>query len=204
MGSATASLGETEITAGTTLYDGQTITLKALPKSAKYLFKEWKLTKPETGVTVDFASATIAETTFEMPAVLGGQMTIQAVFVENPNYQSEECTLTDVKLLKSDGTLVKKANKETATDVTTFTVQLTPNEMTKDESLKLTSGTYKLCLTYSDKAQGQNGGRTRRRCDRNLVRWNQQSHQCGSDQNIYDYRPEFELPSGLQGGDRLR
>ncbi|MEI3191223.1 MAG: hypothetical protein V8S36_02995 [Lachnospiraceae bacterium] len=56
MGSATASLGETEITAGTTLYDGQTITLKAVPKSAKYLFKEWKLTKPESGVTVAFTN----------------------------------------------------------------------------------------------------------------------------------------------------
>ena len=155
MGSATASLGEPAITAGTTLYDGQTITLKAVPKSAKYLFKEWKLTKPESGVTVTFANQESAETTFEMPAVSGGQMTIQAVFVENPNYQSEECTLTDVKLLKSDGTLVKKANKETVNDVTTFTLQLTPNEMTKDESLKLTSGTYKLCLTYSDKAKAK-------------------------------------------------
>lgn len=153
MGSATASLGETEITAGTTLYDGQTITLKAVPKSAKYLFKEWKLTKPESGVTVAFDSKTSAETTFVMPAVSGGQMTIQAVFMENPNYKSEECILSSVELLKSDGTLVKKAEKDEVDGVTTFIVQLTPKEMTKDEAGKLgTASTYKLRLTYSDKA----------------------------------------------------
>lgn len=158
MGSATASLGETAITAGTTLYDGQTITLKAVPNSAKYLFKEWKLTKPESGVTVTFANPESAETTFVMPAVSGGQMTIQAVFIENPNYQSEECTLSDVELLKSDGTLVKKANKETVDNVTTFTVQLSPKEMTKDETAKLTSNAYKLRLTYSNKATAKKDG----------------------------------------------
>ena len=158
MGSATASLGETAITAGTTLYDGQTITLKAVPNSAKYIFKEWKLTKPESGVTVTFANPESAETTFVMPAVSGGQMTIQAVFIENPNYQSEECTLSDVELLKSDGTLVKKANKETVDNVTTFTVQLSPKEMTKDETAKLTSNAYKLRLTYSNKATAKKDG----------------------------------------------
>ena len=153
MGSATASLGETAITAGTTLYDGQTITLKAVPKSAKYLFKEWKLTKPESGVTVAFTNQESAETTFVMPAVSGGQMTIQAVFMENPNYKSEECILSSVELLKSDGTLVKKAEKDEVDGVTTFIVQLTPKEMTKDEAGKLgTASTYKLRLTYSDKA----------------------------------------------------
>ena len=158
MGSATASLGETAITAGTTLYDGQTITLKAVPNSAKYIFKEWKLTKPESGVTVTFANPESVETTFVMPAVSGGQMTIQAVFIENPNYQSEECTLSDVELLKSDGTLVKKANKETVDNVTTFTVQLSPKEMTKDETAKLTSNAYKLRLTYSNKATAKKDG----------------------------------------------
>lgn len=154
MGSATASLGETEITAGTTLYDGQTITLKAVPKSAKYLFKEWKLTKPESGVTVNFDDATSAETTFEMPAVSGGQMTIQAVFMENPDYQSEECTLSKVELLTSGGKLVKQADK----DNNTFTIQLSPKEMTKDEAAKLTSNAYKLRLTYSNKATAKKDG----------------------------------------------
>lgn len=159
MGSATASIGETEITAGTTLYDGQTITLKAVPKSAKYLFKEWKLTKPETGVTVDFASATSAKTTFEMPVVSGGQMTIQAVFEENPKYQSEECKLSKVELLTSDNKLVKQADKDEVGGVTTFTVQLTPAQMTKDEALKLgSSDAYKLRLTYSDKATAKIDG----------------------------------------------
>lgn len=154
MGSATASLGETAITAGTTLYDGQTITLKAVPNSAKYIFKEWKLTKPESGVTVNFDDATSAKATFEMPAVSGGQMTIQAVFMENPDYQSEECTLSKVELLTSDGKLVKQADK----DNNTFTIQLSPKEMTKDEAAKLTSNAYKLRLTYSNKATAKKDG----------------------------------------------
>lgn len=88
-----------------------------------------------------------------VPAVSGGQMTIQAVFMENPNYKSEECILSSVELLKSDGTLVKKAEKDEVDGVTTFIVQLTPKEMTKDEAGKLgTASTYKLRLTYSDKA----------------------------------------------------
>ena len=159
MGSATASLGETAITAGTTLYDGQTITLKAVPNSAKYIFKEWKLTKPESGVTVNFDDATSAKTTFEMPVVSGGQMTIQAVFEENPKYQSEECKLSKVELLTSDNKLVKQADKDEVGGVTTFTVQLTPAQMTKDEALKLgSSDAYKLRLTYSDKATAKIDG----------------------------------------------
>lgn len=152
-GTVSAKVGEKAIVSGeTVLYDGQTISLTAEAKKS-YRFKEWKVTEPASDSGVKFVDATASATTFVMPVKQA--LTIQAVFEPDPYYQSEECTLTDVKLLKSDGTLVKKANKETATDVTTFTVQLTPNEMTKDESLKLTSGTYKLCLTYSDKAKAK-------------------------------------------------
>ena len=152
-GTVSAKVGEKAIVSGeTVLYDGQTISLTAEAKKS-YRFKEWKVTEPASESGVTFEPKTASTTTFVMPAKQA--LTIQAVFEPDPDYQSEECTLTDVKLLKSDGTLVKKANKETVNNVTTFTVQLTPNEMTKDESLKLTSGTYKLCLTYSDKAKAK-------------------------------------------------
>ena len=80
----------------------------------------------------------------------------------------------------------------TVDGVTTFIVQLTPKEMTKDEAGKLgTASTYKLRLTYSDKATAKIEGGLRRyrgRCE--MVRWNYQSYQCGNDQDRDDYRPE--------------
>lgn len=150
-GTVSAKVGETDIASGkTVLYDGQTISLIAEAKKS-YRFKEWKVTEPASDSGVTFVNETATTTTFVMPAKQA--LTVQAVFEPDPNYKSEECILSSVELLKSDGTLVKKAEKDEVDGVTTFIVQLTPKEMTKDEAGKLgTASTYKLRLTYSDKA----------------------------------------------------
>ena len=151
-GTVSAKVGETDIASGTTvLYDGQTISLTAEAKKS-YRFKEWKVTEPASDSGVTFEDATASTTTFVMPAKQA--LTIQAVFEPDPNYQSEECTLSKVELLTSDGKLVKQADK----DNNTFTIQLSPKEMTKDEAAKLTSNAYKLRLTYSNKATAKKDG----------------------------------------------
>lgn len=151
-GTVSAKVGEKAIVSGTTvLYDGQTISLTAEAKKS-YRFKEWKVTEPASDSGVTFADETASTTTFVMPAKQA--LTIQAVFEPDPNYQSEECTLSKVELLTSDGKLVKQADK----DNNTFTIQLSPKEMTKDEAAKLTSNAYKLRLTYSDNATAKKDG----------------------------------------------
>ncbi|MDO4262125.1 MAG: hypothetical protein Q4C82_08600 [Eubacteriales bacterium] len=142
MGSVSASVEGSPVQSGeTVLYDGQTISLTAEPKTG-YLFDRWET----ENASVAFADADAAETTFVMPATAA--LTVRAVFKADPDYKSSECSLTRVELLKSDGTLVKQADREG----TAFTVRLSASEMTAEEAKTLASGGYRLRLTYSEKA----------------------------------------------------
>ena len=147
-GSVTASKdGEAIESGNNVLYNGDVISLKAVPKTG-YRFAKWKVTNPETGSGIEFASETEAETTFVMPAITSGSVTIQGVFEVDPEYLSPDCDLTKVELLKQDGTLVKQANRSG----TTFTIRLSADDMTAEEARNIASGQYLLRLTYPETA----------------------------------------------------
>lgn len=129
---------------GNILYDGDTLKLTAEPKTG-YLFDSWK-TEPSAGV--EFTDASSAETTCTLTKDIGSQVTITATFKVDPNYKSNACDMTKVELLKSDGTLIKVANR----DGKTFTIQLSAEDMTLSEANMLASGGYKLRITTSDKS----------------------------------------------------
>lgn len=144
-GTVSASVNGTSITSGNnTIYDGDTITLKAEKKTG-YKFARWEVTSPaDSGVT--FEDATAEEITFTLPKIK--TLTIQGVFEVDPDYLSPDCELTKVELLKQDGTLVKQANRSG----TTFTIRLSAEDMTAEEARNIASGGYLLRLTYPETA----------------------------------------------------
>lgn len=154
-GSVTASKdGEAIESGNNVLYNGDVISLKAVPKTG-YRFAKWKVTNPETGSGIEFASETEAETTFVMPVITSGSVTIQGVFEVDPDYLSPDCELTKVELLKKDdGTVVKQANK----NGTTFTIKLSAKDMSLEEAGNLTNDNYLLRLTYPEKATAKMDG----------------------------------------------
>lgn len=150
-GTVSASVNGTSITSGNnTIYDGDTITLKAEKKTG-YKFAGWEVTSPaDSGVT--FEDATAEEITFTMPKIK--TLTIQGVFEVDPAYLSPDCELTKVELLKQDGTLVKQANRSG----TTFTIRLSADDMTAEEARNIASGQYLLRLTYPETATAEMAG----------------------------------------------
>lgn len=146
-GTVSASVDGTSITSGdNTIYDGDVVTLKAERKTG-YKFAGWEVTSPaDSGVT--FVDENAEKTTFTMPKITPGALTIQGVFEVDPAYLSPDCDLTKVELLKQDGTLVKQANRSG----TTFTIRLSAEDMTAEEARKIASGGYLLRLTYPETA----------------------------------------------------
>ena len=152
-GTVSASVNGTSITSGNnTIYDEDVVTLKAEKKTG-YKFAGWEVTSP-ADVSVTFADANAEETTFTMPKITSGSLTIQGVFEVDPAYLSPDCDLTKVELLKQDGTLVKQANRSG----TTFTIKLSAKDMSLEEAGNLTSGAYMLRLTYPETATAKMDG----------------------------------------------
>lgn len=152
-GTVSAKIQDTDITSGdNALYDGDEVTLNAVAKTG-YRFAGWKVTSP-ADVSVAFADATAEETTFTMPKITSGSLTIQGIFEVDPAYLSPDCDLTKVELLKQDGTLVKQANRSG----TTFTIKLSAKDMSLEEAGNLTGGAYMLRLTYPETATAKMDG----------------------------------------------
>ena len=146
-GTVSASVNGTSITSGSnTIYDEDVVTLKAEKKTG-YKFAGWEVTSP-ADVSVNFADAAAEETTFTVPKITSGALTIQGVFEVDPKYLNPDCELTKVELLKQDGTLVKQANRSGIT----FTIRLSAEDMTAEEARKIASGGYLLRLTYPETA----------------------------------------------------
>ncbi len=152
-GTVSASVDGTSIKSGVnTIYDGDVVTLKAEKKTG-YKFAGWEVTSPaDSGVT--FADAAAEKTTFTMPKITPGALTIQGVFEVDPAYLSPDCDLAKVELLKQDGTLVKQANRSG----TTFTIRLSADDMTAEEARNIASGQYLLRLTYPETATAEMAG----------------------------------------------
>lgn len=152
-GTVSASVDGTSIKSGdNTIYDEDVVTLKAEKKTG-YKFAGWEVTSPaDSGVT--FADAAAEKTTFTMPKITPGALTIQGVFEVDPAYLSPDCDLAKVELLKQDGTLVKQANRSG----TTFTIRLSADDMTAEEARNIASGQYLLRLTYPETATAEMAG----------------------------------------------
>lgn len=150
MGTVSAAKGEQSFSSGV-VYEDNSLSLTAEAKEG-YLFDKWQA-EPAAGIT--FADAGAAETTCTIGEDVSAQATVTAVFKEDPNYKSSACEMTRVELIKSDKTLVKTADKEGYT----FTIRLSAEDMTLEEAGKLTSGSYQLRITSSDKSRvGLDGG----------------------------------------------
>lgn len=59
-------------------------------KKTGYKFAGWKVTSP-ADVSVTFEDANAEETTFTMPKITSGTLTIQGVFEVDPAYLSPDC-----------------------------------------------------------------------------------------------------------------
>lgn len=145
MGTMSAFLDEKLLESNTVLYEEDSISLKAEPKTG-YLFDHWEAVDLASGVEVKFADANAAETTLVIPAQT--KLTVRAVFKVDPSFLSSACDMTKVELLDAEGKVVKLANKSG----TTFTIKLSAEDMSMEEAGKLTSGSYKLRTTTSPKS----------------------------------------------------
>ena len=153
-GTVSAKIQDTDITSGdNTLYDGDEVTLNAVAKTG-YRFAGWKVVTPATDSGIQFTDEKAETTTFTMPKIPSGNVTIQGVFEVNPSYQSPDCELTKVELLTKDGTLVKQANRSG----TKFTIKLSAKDMSLEEAGNLTNDKYLLRLTYPEKATAKMDG----------------------------------------------
>lgn len=153
-GTVSAKIQDTDITSGdNTLYDGDEVTLNAVAKTG-YRFAGWKVVTPATDSGIQFTNEKAETTTFTMPKIPSGNVTIQGVFEVNPSYQSPDCELTKVELLTKDGTLVKQANRSG----TKFTIKLSAKDMSLEEAGNLTNDKYLLRLTYPEKATAKMDG----------------------------------------------
>ena len=141
-GTVTAKRNNETYQSGSVCYDGDSLTLTAIPKTG-YRLKTW-----EAEDLTGFADASKVETTYKVPS--GTEtLNIRAVFEVDPAYLSPDCELTKVELLKKDdGTVVKQANK----NGTTFTIKLSAKDMSLEEAENLTGGAYMLRLTYPETA----------------------------------------------------
>lgn len=144
MGTVTGTYQDKEGTYFDTVFDGDEITLKAAPKKG-YLFDKWEVAGAEVTMPEDAG----AETTFTMPKT-GQDLTITAVFKEDPDYKSDACEITNVELLDSDGKVVRAM---TGKEGTTLTIALTKTDMSAEDAEGLAQeGKYYLRITHSDKA----------------------------------------------------
>lgn len=141
MGTVTGTYQDKEGTYFDTVFDGDEITLKAAPKKG-YLFDKWEV----AGAEVTMPEGADAETTFTMPKT-GQDLTITAVFKEDPGYKSDACEITNVELLDSDGKVVRAM---TGKEGLTLTIALTKTDMTPEDAEGLAqSGKYYLRITHS-------------------------------------------------------
>lgn len=147
-GTVTAKRNNETYQSGSVCYDGDSLTLTAIPKTG-YRLKTW-----EAEDLTGFADASKVETTYKVPS--GTEtLNIRAVFEVDPAYLSPDCELTKVELLKKDdGTVVKQANK----NGTTFTIKLSAKDMSLEEAGNLTGGAYMLRLTYPETATAKMDG----------------------------------------------
>ena len=133
MGSATVSVNGSEAAASKLVFEGQTVTLTATPKSQRYMLDPetpWTV-KDSSGAAIEFTPVTEGDNTqviFTMPST-GKDITATANFVVDTSKPNDDCSLLRVELWSADGkNRLASSNKSGDT----YTIELPADEDVKD------------------------------------------------------------------------
>ena len=135
MGSATVTVGDsTPAETQSIVYEGQTVTLTATPKSQRYMLdpeNPWTV-KDSSGAAIEFTLVTAdnnTQATFTMPST-GNDITATANFVVDTSKPNDDCSLERVELWSADGAkLLSASNRAGDTYTIELPASVTPSEL---------------------------------------------------------------------------
>ena len=125
MGSAAVAIGNGEASPSqSVVFEGQTVTLTATPKSRRYMLdpeNPWTV-KDSSGAAIKFTPVTADNTqaTFTMPST-GNDITATANFVVDTSNPNDDCSLERVELWSADGAKLLSASNRAGD---TYTIEL--------------------------------------------------------------------------------
>ena len=125
MGSAAVAIGNGEASPSqSVVFEGQTVTLTATPKSQRYKLdpeNPWTV-KDSSGAAIEFTPVTADNTqaTFTMPST-GNDITATANFVVDTSNPNDDCSLERVELWSADGAKLLSASNRAGD---TYTIEL--------------------------------------------------------------------------------
>lgn len=125
MGSAAVAIGNGEASPSqSVVFEGQTVTLTATPKSQRYMLdpeNPWTV-KDSSGAAIEFTPVTADNTqaTFTMPST-GNDITATANFVVDTSNPNDDCSLERVELWSADGAKLLSASNRAGD---TYTIEL--------------------------------------------------------------------------------
>ena len=125
MGSAAVAIGNGEASPSqSVVFEGQTVTLTATPKSQRYKLdpeNPWTV-KDSNGAAIEFTPVTADNTqaTFTMPST-GNDITATANFVVDTSNPNDDCSLERVELWSADGAKLLSASNRAGD---TYTIEL--------------------------------------------------------------------------------
>ena len=133
MGSAAVAIGNGEASPSqSVVFEGQTVTLTATPKSQRYMLdpeNPWTV-KDSSGAAIEFTPVTADNTqaTFTMPST-GNDITATANFVVDTSNPNDDCSLLRVELWSADGKEKLAASNKSGD---TYTIELPADKDVKD------------------------------------------------------------------------
>ncbi len=126
MGSAAVAIGNGEASPSqSVVFEGQTVTLTATPKSQRYMLdpeNPWTV-KDSNGAAIEFTPVTAdnnTQATFTMPST-GNNITATANFVVDTSNPNDDCSLERVELWSADGAKLLSASNRAGD---TYTIEL--------------------------------------------------------------------------------
>ena len=126
MGSAAVAIGNGEASPSqSVVFEGQTVTLTAIPKSQRYMLdpeNPWTV-KDSSGAAIKFTPVTAdnnTQATFTMPST-GNDITATANFVVDTSKPNDDCSLERVELWSADGAKLRSASNRAGD---TYTIEL--------------------------------------------------------------------------------
>ena len=122
MGSAAVAIGNGEASPSqSVVFEGQTVTLTATPKSQRYMLKGWEVKVDKDNTTVEYRVAEdVNVATFTMPATKEN-ITAMAIFEVDTSKPNDDCSLERVELWSADGAKLLSASNRAGD---TYTIEL--------------------------------------------------------------------------------
>ena len=122
MGSAAVAIGNGEASPSqAVVFEGQTVTLTATPKSQRYMLKGWEVKVDKDNTTVEYRVAEdVNVATFTMPATKEN-ITAMAIFEVDTSKPNDDCSLERVELWSADGAKLLSASNRAGD---TYTIEL--------------------------------------------------------------------------------